>query len=122
MHCGNVSQLQAVTSFLPTLHPLAHCRFDYLELEVHSRCQYDYIAAFDGATLNRTQEIGRFCGNQTTRPPVVKSKSNVMTVQFKTDSREDGSRHSTITQKSSGNRNIKWVGDTGVLPFETNLC
>ena len=78
-------------------------------MEVHSRCQYDYIAAFDGATLNRTQEIGRFCGNQTTRPPVVKSKSNVMTVQFKTDSREDG--RFINCQENIRNRNIYWVGD-----------
>ena len=67
---------------------MRHYRFDYLELEVHPRCQFDYVAAFDGDTLNRTRELGVFCGNQTTRPPVVKSRSNVMTVQFKTDSRD----------------------------------
>jgi hypothetical protein len=56
-----------------------------LELEVHSRCNYDYVAAFEGETLNRTYELGRYCGNQTITPPILKSNGNIMTIQFKTD-------------------------------------
>ena len=60
-------------------------RFNFLELEVQSRCLFDYVAAFEGETLNRTYELGRYCGNQTVTPPVLKSEGNIMTVQFKTD-------------------------------------
>lgn len=60
-------------------------RFNFLELEVQSRCTFDYVAAFEGETLNRTFELGRYCGNQTVTPPILKSIGNVMTVQFKTD-------------------------------------
>ena len=59
--------------------------FNFLELEVQSRCTFDYVAAFEGETLNRTFELGRYCGNQTVTPPILKSIGNVMTVQFKTD-------------------------------------
>jgi hypothetical protein len=65
-------------------------RFDYLELELHPRCRYDYVSAYDGPLVNTTKELGRFCGNQTTAPPVVKSRSNVMALQFKTDSSING--------------------------------
>ena len=66
-------------------HDTNYFRFDYLELEFHPRCQFDYVSAYDGPIVNSTMELGRFCGNQTTSPPVVKSRSNVMTMQFKTD-------------------------------------
>ena len=29
--------------------------------------------------------MGKYCGNQTVQPPVLKSKDNVLTLQFKTD-------------------------------------
>ena len=61
-------------------------RFNFLELERNSRCYYDHISAFEGATTNRTAEIGRYCGNHTQLPPIMKSDGNVMTVQFYTDS------------------------------------
>jgi hypothetical protein len=60
-------------------------RFNFLELEAQSRCQFDYVAAFEGETLNRTHELGRYCGNQTVTPPILKSIGNILTVQFKTD-------------------------------------
>ena len=64
---------------------LFFARFNFLELEVQSRCLFDYVAAFAAETLNRTYELGRYCGNQTVTPPVLKSEGNIMTVQFKTD-------------------------------------
>ena len=60
-------------------------KFNSLEMEIHSRCNYDYVAAFHGDSISANDEIGRYCGNQTTVPPVLKSRSNIMTVQFKTD-------------------------------------
>ena len=60
-------------------------RFNSLEMELHSRCRYDFVAAFNGNSTSSTNEIGRYCGNQTSIPPILKSESNVMTVQFRTD-------------------------------------
>ena len=60
-------------------------RFNALDMEIHSRCRYDFVAAFNGNSTHTPDEIGRYCGNQTRVPPVLKSQSNTMTVQFKTD-------------------------------------
>ena len=60
-------------------------KFDFLDLESHSRCRYDYVAAYDGPLINSSRLMGKYCGNQTTSPPVLKSLNNVMTLQFKTD-------------------------------------
>ena len=60
-------------------------KFDFLELESHSRCRYDYVAVYDGARVNTSRLIGQYCGNQTVQPPVLKSHDNVLTLQFKTD-------------------------------------
>ena len=54
-------------------------------MEIHSRCRYDFVAAFNGNSTHTPDEIGRYCGNQTRVPPVLKSQFNTMTVQFKTD-------------------------------------
>ena len=62
-----------------------NCRFDFLELEANNQCRYDYVAVFDGNLINDTKLIGKYCGNQTVQPPVLKSKNNVLTLQFKTD-------------------------------------
>ena len=61
-------------------------KFDFLELESHSRCRYDYVAVFDGPLINASSLIGQYCGNQTVQPPVLKSHGNILTLQFKTDS------------------------------------
>ena len=62
-------------------------RFNRLDLENHRLCAYDYVSAYEGRTTNRSQELARYCGNQTeTSPPAMKSHGNVMTVQFRTDS------------------------------------
>ena len=61
-------------------------RFNRLGLEGSRGCVFDHISAFEGVSTNRSQEIARYCGNQTERaPPAMKSHGNVMTVQFKTD-------------------------------------
>ena len=67
---------------------IVYLRFSRLDLEAQSRCYYDYIAAYEG---NMTRLIGKFCGNQTGQPPpMLTSTTNVMTIQFKTDSSVSG--------------------------------
>ena len=70
---------------VPGIFFVQYFRFSRLDLEGQRRCSYDYVAAYEGDTTNRTEEIGRYCGNQTQTPPILKSRGNVMTVQFKTD-------------------------------------
>ena len=61
-------------------------RFNRLDLEGSRGCLFDHVSAFEGSLTNRSQEIARYCGNQTERaPPTIKSNGKVMTVQFKTD-------------------------------------
>ncbi|XP_023337929.1 cubilin [Eurytemora carolleeae] len=60
-------------------------KFDMLELEPHRDCNYDYVAVFEGAFINNSRLIGKYCGNQTTVPPILKSTGNLVTLQFKTD-------------------------------------
>jgi len=63
-------------------------------LENHRSCRYDHVAAFEGRSLNASDEIGRYCGAHgvnaqaadASMPPVLKSRGRVMTLQFKTDS------------------------------------
>ena len=59
-------------------------------MEIHSRCNYDFVAAFNGNSTRTSDEIGKYCGNQTMMPPVLKSESNKMTIQFKTDRSVNG--------------------------------
>ena len=59
-------------------------------MEIHSRCYYDFVAAFNGNSTRNSDEIGRYCGNQTMMPPVLKSESNIMTLQFHTDHSVNG--------------------------------
>ena len=71
-------------------------------MEIHSRCRYDFVAAFNGNSTHTPDEIGRYCGNQTRAPPpVLKSQSNTMTVQFKTDR--------SVTGRGSVLYNSQWV-------------
>ena len=60
-------------------------KFDFLELESGPRCRYDYVAVFDGGRINGSDLLGKYCGNLTVTPPVLKSHHNVLTLQFKTD-------------------------------------
>ncbi len=65
---------------------LSPTRFQRLDLERHSSCRYDHVAAFEGARVtNASAEIGRYCGAHGAAPPVLKSAGRVMALQFKTD-------------------------------------
>lgn len=60
-------------------------RFEEFDLEASSNgdCRYDYLAVYDGDSIN-SRLIGRYCGSAI--PESVKSVTNTMTVQFVTDS------------------------------------
>lgn len=77
-------------------------KFNYIELEIHRRCRYDFVAVFEGDSLDSSDELGRYCGNQTTTPPVLKSVSNVMTIQFRTDSSVSARGFSATTRFTYG--------------------
>ncbi|XP_069047172.1 uncharacterized protein [Lepisosteus oculatus] len=56
--------------------------FHSMALEEHKGCQYDFITVFDGKREEGV-ELGRFCGSQL--PPPLRSSSNTMTVQLRSD-------------------------------------
>ncbi|XP_050461753.1 cubilin-like [Cataglyphis hispanica] len=52
-----------------------------LDLEEHEKCRYDFIEIFDGITPRTNGR--RYCG--TTYPKIIQSKSNQMTIRFRSD-------------------------------------
>ncbi|KAG7488757.1 hypothetical protein MATL_G00038090 [Megalops atlanticus] len=62
---------------------LVQLTFHSMVLEEQRGCQYDYITVFDGRASEK-QELGRFCGSEL--PPPLRSSSNTMTVQMRSDS------------------------------------
>ena len=59
-----------------------HFRFNKFDIETHERCIYDWVAVYDGDSLN-SPLIGKFCGDVV--PDVIKTRSNSMLVEFITD-------------------------------------
>ncbi|KAJ6666703.1 hypothetical protein lerEdw1_020427 [Lerista edwardsae] len=57
-------------------------QFDQFHLESHPRCQYDYLAVYDGNTTN-AKMLGKYCGNQI--PPSIRSTGDSLYVKLKTD-------------------------------------
>ncbi|KAK2582771.1 hypothetical protein KPH14_005036 [Odynerus spinipes] len=51
-----------------------------LELEHHTRCRFDYVEISEGTA--RTRNAERYCSNH---PPIIITKSNVVTVRFHSD-------------------------------------
>ncbi|KAG7199007.1 hypothetical protein KM043_013159 [Ampulex compressa] len=60
-------------------------RFEKFVLEYSPHCYYDYVTAYDGDSMETGRLMGEFCGNLTDHLPTLKSESNVMVVNFKTD-------------------------------------
>ncbi|MBN3325534.1 TSG6 protein, partial [Atractosteus spatula] len=56
--------------------------FHSVVLEEHKGCQYDFVTVFDGKREEGV-ELGRFCGSEL--PPPLRSSSNTMTVQLRSD-------------------------------------
>ena len=80
----------------------SYFRFNILEMETHSKCRYDYVAVYDGPLINKTDLLGRYCGNQTSMPPILKSVSNQMTVQFRTDRTVSGAGFKAVSRFTYG--------------------
>ena len=66
------------------LSPQYRIRLEFMHLQVEksTSCQYDFVLVMDGPPTSPTT-LGRFCGNSS--KTVVDSKSNEMTVLFKSD-------------------------------------
>ncbi|KAI8484259.1 CUB and sushi domain-containing protein 2 [Branchiostoma belcheri] len=60
----------------------AAIRFTSIYIEEQSRCAYDYLAVYDGATSSNTQ-LGKFCGR--TIPPTVMANGRTMHLVFISD-------------------------------------
>lgn len=56
---------------------------DYLELEEHSDCKFDYLHFYDGAD-EFAKSMGKYCLSRSTNSTIV-SSSNVMLIKFRTD-------------------------------------
>uniref|UniRef100_A0A8B9ENC1 CUB domain containing protein 2 n=1 Tax=Anser cygnoides TaxID=8845 RepID=A0A8B9ENC1_ANSCY len=57
--------------------------FSHFELEYHAACAYDYLQVYNGATRDRGNLLGTFCGHST--PPPFASAWHVMAVVFRSD-------------------------------------
>ncbi|XP_078685003.1 CUB domain-containing protein 2-like [Branchiostoma floridae x Branchiostoma belcheri] len=66
---------------------LAAIRFTSIDIQEHSRCAYDYLAVYDGATSSGTQ-LGKFCGN--TIPSPVMASGRTMHLVFISDHSVNG--------------------------------
>ena len=54
------------------------------DVEPFTNCTFDYVAIYDGPSLN-DQEIARFCGSTIPNPSSVRSTSNQMFIRLKAD-------------------------------------
>ncbi|NWX82451.1 CUBN protein, partial [Nothoprocta pentlandii] len=62
-------------------------QFEQFHLENHTKCNFDYLAVFDGNSSS-AKLLGKFCGNQIPQP--VRSSGNTMYVKLRTDSSLQG--------------------------------
>ena len=92
-------------------------KFDYLDLEAAGGCRYDYVAVYDGPLVNQSRLVGKYCGNQTAQPPVLKSRGSVLALQFRTDYSVAGGGFRAVTRFTYGERagcgGLVRLGETG---------
>ena len=92
-------------------------KFDYLDLEAAGGCRYDYVAVYDGPLVNQSRLVGKYCGNQTAQPPVLKSRGSVLALQFRTDYSVAGGGFRAGTRFTYGERagcgGLVRLGETG---------
>ncbi|XP_043479110.1 cubilin-like isoform X2 [Leptopilina heterotoma] len=60
-------------------------RFEEFSLEYSSSCSFDAVDVYEGALIDIRTRLGCYCGNLTGMLPVVKTSSNIMTVNFISD-------------------------------------
>lgn len=68
---------------VPINHVVVLTFIDF-DVEPITNCTFDYVAIYDGSSLE-DPEIARFCGSSVPSPPVVVSSSNQMFVRLKAD-------------------------------------
>lgn len=57
-----------------------------LDLEQHEKCRYDFIEIYEG--ISHRTNGRRYCG--VTHPKIIQSKSNQMTIRFRSDHSNSG--------------------------------
>ncbi|NXY42567.1 CUBN protein, partial [Ceuthmochares aereus] len=57
-------------------------QFEQFHLDYHPKCNFDYLAVYDGNSSNAKQ-LGKFCGNQI--PPPIHSSGDSVYVKLRTD-------------------------------------
>lgn len=60
-------------------------KFEHLEVEVSSRCYYDYVAIFKGSKELESNKVATLCGNLTGKLPTVNINTNHAIIHFHTD-------------------------------------
>ncbi|XP_040403063.1 cubilin [Cygnus olor] len=58
-------------------------QFEQFHLEYHPKCNFDYLAVYDGNSSNAKQ-LGKFCGNQI--PQLIRSSGDSVYIKLRTDS------------------------------------
>ncbi|KAG8232962.1 hypothetical protein J437_LFUL018813, partial [Ladona fulva] len=59
--------------------------FSSFDLERSHNCQFDWVSVYNSSVIDSKKRMARFCGNMTDQPPIVKSSTRDMIVQFTTD-------------------------------------
>uniref|UniRef100_A0A8C9LFB5 Cubilin n=1 Tax=Pavo cristatus TaxID=9049 RepID=A0A8C9LFB5_PAVCR len=62
-------------------------QFEQFHLEYHPKCNFDYLAVYDGNSSNAKQ-LGKFCGNQI--PQLISSSGDSVYIKLRTDSSVHG--------------------------------
>ncbi|XP_046451773.1 cubilin-like isoform X2 [Daphnia pulex] len=79
-------------------------KFQSLTLETHRDCRYDWVAAYEGLQVNRSQLLGQYCGNFTYQLPRIKSRGSKALVHFRTDWSVSHGGFSASVRFTSGER------------------
>ncbi|NXL62584.1 CDCP2 protein, partial [Chordeiles acutipennis] len=74
--------------------------FSHFELEYHAACAYDYLQVYNGATRDRGNLLGTFCGHSP--PPPFSSAWHVMAIVFHSDRHVAKHGFAAVYQKGSG--------------------
>lgn len=53
------------------------------------RCISDVVTVYEGPLINRTNALGKFCGNLSDSLPIISSKTNKLTVVFTSNARNN---------------------------------
>ncbi|XP_051481017.1 CUB domain-containing protein 2 isoform X1 [Apus apus] len=95
--------------------------FSHFELEYHAACAYDYLQVYNGATQDRGNLLGTFCGRSP--PPPFSSAWHVMAVIFRSDRHVAKRGFAAAYRKGSGEGWSWWGIRLSGLPHRPHhLC